>query len=475
MEMIDSVLVASIVVVGWVISVCFHEFAHALIAYYGGDKSVKSKGYLNFNPFAYTDIGLSIILPTLFILVGGIGLPGASVLIRDDQLRSRLWQSMVSAAGPFATFLFSLALVGVLKLGLLPTMWDFAFCFLLELEFVVLILNLLPIPGLDGFGIIEPFLSRELKEKARPLYKHGIIILIAMMWFVPPANYLLWNSADRMLKFFGVHLLLVEKGEALYRQGSVPVAVAVIAIASVVYFIKKKNDWYSKAYELFASGKPHECLKLTEAALARKEDPAAYRLAALCYASLSEKGQSGAGSGLYESEKNESKQNQNKTETEHITEKDNLLKAETLINKALALDPEAFENHLAKGFICQQSNNAEQALDSYSKTLELYPKNEFASNNKCRILWIQEKYDEMLAQAEKTQKLLPEHLESKFYKAVALFHLGRQDEALQMLEECIKGGLNSPECLELKSIIEKSSHEKSTGIELTQSERIDSN
>lgn len=46
-----SLRMATIVVfLGWIFSLCLHEFSHALVAYCGGDTSVKEKGYLTFNP-----------------------------------------------------------------------------------------------------------------------------------------------------------------------------------------------------------------------------------------------------------------------------------------------------------------------------------------------------------------------------------------------------------------------------------------
>ena len=78
-----------IVLVGWVFSLCLHEFSHALVAYYGGDTTVREKGYLTFNPLKYTHPVYSLLLPLLFLVLGGIGLPGGAVYIETWRLRSR--------------------------------------------------------------------------------------------------------------------------------------------------------------------------------------------------------------------------------------------------------------------------------------------------------------------------------------------------------------------------------------------------
>src|SRR5512141_2416484 len=89
-----------LVTVAWVFSVCLHEFGHALTAYYGGDYTVKEKGYLTLNPVHYTHPVYSLVMPLVFMLLGGIGLPGGAVYINEHLLRSRGWRAAVSLAGP---------------------------------------------------------------------------------------------------------------------------------------------------------------------------------------------------------------------------------------------------------------------------------------------------------------------------------------------------------------------------------------
>ena len=96
--------VLALVASGWIVSLCLHEFGHALAAYLGGDHAVADTGYLTLDPLKYTDPVLSLVLPILYLFLGGFGLPGGAVYIRTGLLRSAAWASVVSAAGPFATF-----------------------------------------------------------------------------------------------------------------------------------------------------------------------------------------------------------------------------------------------------------------------------------------------------------------------------------------------------------------------------------
>ena len=164
--------VAVVICLGWILSVCLHEFGHAIVAYWGGDTSVKDKGYLTLNPLKYTDLNFSLILPLIFLLIGGIGLPGAAVYIDQQRLRNRWWQSAVSAAGPIASSVVTLLLALPFMLGLASLhsqylwLWS-ALAFLIYLQIFVVIINSLPIPSLDGYGVIEPWLPSGLQLRLR--------------------------------------------------------------------------------------------------------------------------------------------------------------------------------------------------------------------------------------------------------------------------------------------------------------------
>src|SRR5512142_3232633 len=133
-----------IVIIGWLFSLCLHEFSPALVAYYGGDTSVRENGYLTFNPLNYTHPVYSILLPMVFLLLGGIGLPGGAVYIERWRLRSKGWESAVSLAGPAANLFLAVVLAVVLRFA--PPgaggVWP-ALAFLAMLQVTALVLNLI--------------------------------------------------------------------------------------------------------------------------------------------------------------------------------------------------------------------------------------------------------------------------------------------------------------------------------------------
>ena len=96
-------LVFPLVMIGFVIALCLHEFGHAIVAYHCGDHTVREKGYLTLDPLRYTDLQYSIVFPLLIMVLGGIGLPGAAVYINTLYLRRRIYGALVAAGGPLGT------------------------------------------------------------------------------------------------------------------------------------------------------------------------------------------------------------------------------------------------------------------------------------------------------------------------------------------------------------------------------------
>lgn len=177
---------------GWLISLCLHEFAHAATAYCGGDRSVATKGYLSLDIRRYVNPAFSFILPALFVLIGGIGLPGGAVWIDQASLRTRAGRSLTSLAGPFANLVCAAACVAPFAVGggtrLLMdghlSFWS-AVAFLGFLQLFALLLNLLPIPGLDGWGAIEPYLPAQTVAAGRRFSPFGFMLLFFVVMSSP--------------------------------------------------------------------------------------------------------------------------------------------------------------------------------------------------------------------------------------------------------------------------------------------------
>jgi Zn-dependent protease len=206
----------AIVVVCWVFSVCLHEFGHAWVAERGGDYTVREKGYLSMNPIHYTHPVTSFLLPILFMIMGGIGLPGGAVYIERHLLRSRAWNTWVSLAGPAMNLILVLIITLLLKLVFIPIYPNneatYAMAFLLELQISAVLFNLIPIPPLDGFQALEPWLPEGWSESLAPLKQYGLFALFLLFCYVEPLKHAFWGVVSMIMGVLGIDGMLALTG-----------------------------------------------------------------------------------------------------------------------------------------------------------------------------------------------------------------------------------------------------------------------
>lgn len=209
-------------VVAWMMCVCIHEFSHALVAYWGGDRGVRERGYLTLDPTRFIDPIASLLIPAIVLMMGGIPLPGGAVLIDEASLKSRRWGVYVAAAGPASNLvlflLFALPLNPVFGLveplaDLQPT-WVYFFGAMAVLNFIGALFNLIPIPPLDGYRLIEHRLNPETQFKLRQpgvsMATFGMLFLffVAVPGSMRPFFFMLAQVADRL----GVPMFLLAQG-----------------------------------------------------------------------------------------------------------------------------------------------------------------------------------------------------------------------------------------------------------------------
>ncbi|HEU0191983.1 MAG TPA: site-2 protease family protein [Mycobacterium sp.] len=205
------------VVAGWLVSLCLHEFGHASTAWRFGDRGVEIRGYLTLNPLRYSHPLLSLGLPMLIIALGGIGLPGGAVYVQTSFMTPAR-RSMVSLAGPAANLVLAVLLLGLTRMYGDPahTVFWSAVAFLGFLQVTALALNLLPVPGLDGYGVLEPHLSPATQRALEPVAQWGLLIFLLLL-LSQPVNRWFFSAVFWFFDLFGVPHLLVSWGLALTR------------------------------------------------------------------------------------------------------------------------------------------------------------------------------------------------------------------------------------------------------------------
>ncbi|HET9876462.1 MAG TPA: site-2 protease family protein [Mycobacterium sp.] len=206
------------VIAGWLVSLCLHEFGHAVTAWRFGDRGAEMRGYLTLNPLRYSHPLLSLGLPMLFIALGGIGLPGGAVYVQTSFMTPAR-RTMVSLAGPSANLVLAVLLLGLTRCYWHPgdpahaVFWS-GVAFLGFLQVTALVLNLLPVPGLDGYGALEPHLSPPTQRALEPVKGWGLLVLLVLL-ISPVLNRWFFSTVFWFFDLSGVPHLLASWGMAL--------------------------------------------------------------------------------------------------------------------------------------------------------------------------------------------------------------------------------------------------------------------
>lgn len=165
-----------------------HEFAHAYVAYKFGDDTAKKQGRLTLNPIQHLDP-----FGTILIFIAGFGWARPVPVNRFFFKKPRLAGVLVSAAGPLSNlFLASLGCIlfyGLRKLGfdLSGNFVDFMNIFI-NLNVILFVFNLLPLPPLDGYRIVEDLAPNEVRAKMTQYEQYGILIFLILV-LTPLDNY----------------------------------------------------------------------------------------------------------------------------------------------------------------------------------------------------------------------------------------------------------------------------------------------
>ncbi|MBD0323502.1 MAG: site-2 protease family protein, partial [Aldersonia sp.] len=148
---------------------------------------------------------LSIGLPIAFIALGGFGLPGGAVYVRPGLVPPSV-QRRISLAGPAVNVGLAVILLVIVRLqadGSDHAAFWFGLSFLAFLQITAAVLNLLPIPGLDGYGALEPSLSPQTRRALDQYKAFGLLAILALL-FVPSINAAFFDAVYWLFELSGV-------------------------------------------------------------------------------------------------------------------------------------------------------------------------------------------------------------------------------------------------------------------------------
>ena len=179
-----------------IFAITLHEAAHGYVAKHFGDMTAHTQGRISLNPLRHIDLLGTIIIPLLILLAtklmgkGGILFGWAKpVPVNYSALRhpkrDMLW---VAIAGPGANLLMALLWAAVYKgAGLLQgTIYHVPFLLIgnagIEVNVALMVLNLLPIPPLDGGRVAVSLLPHQLSVRYARLEPYGFPILLILLF-----------------------------------------------------------------------------------------------------------------------------------------------------------------------------------------------------------------------------------------------------------------------------------------------------
>ena len=177
-----------------IFSIVIHEVSHGVMANYLGDPTAKYAGRLTLNPIPHIDPIGSIILPGILIMMNMI-LPGGGIIfgwakpvpINPYNFRDQKYGSAkVALAGPAANLV--IALVFGLSLRFFPVLvafpgFDLMFSYIVYINILLAVFNLLPVPPLDGSHILFTFLPPGMENIKIFLSQFGLFILLFIIFF----------------------------------------------------------------------------------------------------------------------------------------------------------------------------------------------------------------------------------------------------------------------------------------------------
>jgi Zn-dependent protease len=190
---IPSIIISIFVIL---FAITIHEASHGWAAYKLGDPTAHVQGRITLNPIAHIDPFGTILLPAMLIIMGSPPFGYAKpVPVNPYNLRDPKRDNMlISAAGPLSNLAVAfVAFIGFKMLSsinpeflarnanLVTPLFQILYYTVL-LNVILAIFNMIPIPPLDGSGILMGFLSDEANQKYDRIRPYGFFILVLLIF-----------------------------------------------------------------------------------------------------------------------------------------------------------------------------------------------------------------------------------------------------------------------------------------------------
>jgi tetratricopeptide (TPR) repeat protein len=273
--------------------------------------------------------------------------------------------------------------------------------FLIVLEIASVLLNLLPIPPLDGYGIIEPWLSQKAQIQFNKIGEYGVWVIFGLLWFVQPLNQFFWDSTYSITETLGVPPEMAGMGYALFRKQS---NILILGLVGVLWLFRRKEiKWYNQGNKLRKLQRYEDAIASYERAIEIKSD----YYEAWYYRSYL----------LYQLQRYE--------------------EAITSYDKVIQLNPEEANAWYYRGLILEKLQQPKEALASYDKVIQLNPEEADAWYNRGIALEKLQRYEEAIASFDKAIQIQSDFPYAWYNKACCYALQGNVPLAIETLQQAI--------------------------------------
>ncbi|HEX5744412.1 MAG TPA: site-2 protease family protein, partial [Candidatus Saccharimonadales bacterium] len=170
------------IVISIVIGLSVHEAMHAFTAHWLGDTTAKEEGRVSLNPLRHIDPFTTILLPIITLIIFKIPILAAKpVPFNPERVRyEEFGSAMIAAAGPLTNLVLAITAAPLLSIVALGPFAEFLAIFI-QLNVVLFIFNILPIPPLDGSRVLYAFAPEPLQRFMDQIEPYGLFIVFGLV------------------------------------------------------------------------------------------------------------------------------------------------------------------------------------------------------------------------------------------------------------------------------------------------------